>query len=171
MSERLTTERVRAIADEPPDVLTDTGMSGGISSILAARYLRHNLAADLLDAREQLAAQADELARLASERDAAVLRATALADAVRRERETHRALRLARTRYIRSQVGESEREEHDARQAHYEADEAARDATADLDALLAGHADPYLRTRVHDAFARKEERRRSALEGAEGAVQ
>jgi hypothetical protein len=44
-------------------------------------------------------------------------------------------------------------------------------AAVALDALLAGHADPDLRARVHDAFARKEERRRSALEGAEGAVQ
>jgi hypothetical protein len=29
-----------------------------------------------------------------------------------------------------------------------------------LDALLAGHPDPELRGRVHDAFSRKEERRR-----------
>ena len=29
-----------------------------------------------------------------------------------------------------------------------------------LDALLAGHPDPQLRTRAHEAFARKEERRR-----------
>lgn len=43
-------------------------------------------------------------------------------------------------------------------------------AAVALDALLAGHADPGLRERVHEAFARKEERRRTSLQGAEGAV-
>lgn len=43
-------------------------------------------------------------------------------------------------------------------------------AAVALDALLAGHADPALRERVHDAFARKEERRRNSLQGVEGAV-
>lgn len=33
-----------------------------------------------------------------------------------------------------------------------------------LDALLAGHPDPQLRARVHEAFARKEERRRADLD-------
>jgi hypothetical protein len=32
-----------------------------------------------------------------------------------------------------------------------------------LDALLSGHPDNELRTRVHEAFARKEERRRNSL--------
>ena len=40
-----------------------------------------------------------------------------------------------------------------------------------LDALLAGHADPTLRERVHEAFTRKEERRRTTLQSVEGAVQ
>lgn len=44
-------------------------------------------------------------------------------------------------------------------------------AAVALDALLAGHADPDLRERVHSAFARKEERRRTALGHVEGAVQ
>lgn len=43
-------------------------------------------------------------------------------------------------------------------------------AAVALDALLAGHADPALRERVHSAFARKEERRRTSLQGVEGAV-
>ena len=43
-------------------------------------------------------------------------------------------------------------------------------AAVALDALLAGHADPELRERVHAAFARKEERRRSSPQGVEGAV-
>lgn len=43
-------------------------------------------------------------------------------------------------------------------------------AAVALDALLAGHADPNLRERVHDAFARKEERRRTTLRSFEGAV-
>lgn len=37
-----------------------------------------------------------------------------------------------------------------------------------LDALLAGHPDPQLRTRAHDAFARKEERRRTSSSTDEG---
>ncbi|MCC6925230.1 MAG: hypothetical protein U9R07_11550 [Pseudomonadota bacterium] len=43
-------------------------------------------------------------------------------------------------------------------------------AAVALDALLAGHADPDLRERVHEAFARKEERRRTTLQSVEGAV-
>ncbi len=37
-----------------------------------------------------------------------------------------------------------------------------------LDALLAGHPDPQLRTRAHEAFARKEERRRASSSTDEG---
>lgn len=44
-------------------------------------------------------------------------------------------------------------------------------AAVALDALLAGHADPALRDRVHSAFARKEERRRISFQGVEGAGQ
>lgn len=38
-----------------------------------------------------------------------------------------------------------------------------------LDALLAGHPDPDLRTRVHEAFARKEQRRRTQTGSDKGA--
>lgn len=41
-------------------------------------------------------------------------------------------------------------------------------AAVALDALLAGHPDPQLRTRAHDAFARKEERRRTSSSTDEG---
>ena len=42
-------------------------------------------------------------------------------------------------------------------------------AAVALDALLAGHPDPNLRARVHDAFARKEARRRAGEDTSEGA--
>lgn len=41
-------------------------------------------------------------------------------------------------------------------------------AAVALDALLAGHPDPQLRTRAHVAFARKEERRRTSSSTHEG---
>lgn len=41
-------------------------------------------------------------------------------------------------------------------------------AAVALDALLAGHPDPQLRSRAHEAFARKEERRRTPSGTDEG---
>lgn len=83
-----------------------------------------------------------EMDAMRASRDAAARRAAALAGAVRREREARDALTAARGRSTRSQVGDDVGEEYEARQAHYEADEAFGEATTALDALLSGAPTP-----------------------------
>ena len=132
---RLTTER--ALLTSP--LLTRAQLEELDSATLADKVI--GLRNDIADDAEEIARLRADLLAAHEERDAARSALDELVAAVRVEREAVAHLTRARHRSARAWDDGADAE-NEARQAHYEADDAMREATERLDALLSAAPPP-----------------------------